>query len=273
MVVSRAVRTRRNICGVIAIFSFGLNDPAMAKKKAVQPPGAPAPLTAAERNVGLPGVRYADIIEAKGEHVVAPGAVADGQALLTIPYAYRHTAVVTEDVKGFSFTVKGVLAPAGSPGYYAGTFSLSGDYGQVEEWPPMDMWCFFPNVAGGKRENICLFRNLAKLAAIAPTRKNPYLWDRFSPMTGSFDYVRTPIFKRQAVALPVKPVLEYRFAGWAGETAKVKLLVVNDDVETVMVPKDMSGTNRLRTIIGDFLIAKDNADPAAARISAARSSQ
>jgi hypothetical protein len=239
-------------------------------KKAATPPNSPPPLTEIEQHVGIPGVQFSNVIEASGQPVVTQGAIREGEALLTIPYAYRYTAVVTEDVKGFSFTVGGVQAPAGSPGYYAGTFVVSGRFAVPQDGPPMDLWCFFPRVAGGKREHICLLRNFPNLAAIAPTRMNPDLWTQFSPMTGTFDYVRTPIFKRQPVTLPVKPMLEYRFSGWAGDAAKFRLLTLGGFVQEQRISPDPNGIIRLRTVGGDFLVAKDVADPTTVRISPAK---
>jgi hypothetical protein len=238
---------------------------ALAKQESA-PPGSPPPLSEAERGAGIPGVQFSEVIEAKGKPTVPDGTVHQGENLLSIPYAYRYTAVVTEDVKGFSFTVGGVQAPAGSPGYYAGSFVSTGGYIGFGQASPMDMWCFLPRVAGGKRENICLLRDSPKRAAIAPTRMNPYLWNRFSPMTGSFDYVNTPIFKRQAVELPIKPVLEYRFLNWKGDTAQLRLYAMGSFVSQLNITKNLSGEYRLRTVGGDFLIKKDAVDPTSAQI-------
>jgi hypothetical protein len=229
------------------------------------PPNMPAAIPAAEL-AGLPGVAYSDIVEAAGPPAARPGAVHAGEALVTFRYRYRHTAVLTEDVTGFSITVRGVKAPAGSPGYYAGTFTTN--YGRSNK-APFDMWCFLASAAGRDRDPLCLLRNLPGLAAIAPTRKNPWLWYQFSPMTGTFNYVHTPIFERRRVDLPVDLVLEYRFKGWRGEEAQVGLYAVGRHVVDLPVPRDPSGKARLRTVAGDFVISKISADPTAARIAAA----
>jgi hypothetical protein len=238
-------------------------------KQDTAPPGSPPPLSEAERNVGIPGVQFSDVIKATGAPTIAEGAVREGEVLLSIPYAYRYTAVVTEDVKGFSFTVGGVQAPTGSPGYYAGSFIQTRGHWGIADGPPMDMWCFLPRVVGGKRENICLLRNSPKRAAIAPTRMNPYLWDHFSPMTGTFDYVNTPIFKRQVVELPIKPVLEYRFLNWKGDVAWFRLHAMGSFVKQLSIPKNKSGEYRLRTVGGDFIVTRDAIDQSSARISMA----
>lgn len=229
------------------------------------PPDMPPPIPA-EELAGLPGVPYSDIVEAAGAPAVAAGAVADGKPLVTIPYRYRHTAVLTQDVTGFSITVRGVKATAGSPGYYAGTFTGSRSSSNKAPW---DMWCFLRGGAGSGRDPICLFRNLPGLAAIAPTRSNPWLWYSFSPMTGTFNYVKTPIFERRRVELPVPLALEYRFEGWRGEDPKVALYAVGGRVLDLPLARDSSGRPRLATVAGPFVVTRDPADPAAARIAPA----
>lgn len=259
------VGSRSNFLGILALVTAPLPNIAMAKQETA-PPGSPPPLSEAERNVGIRGVSFSDVIEAKGTPAIADGPVHEKGTLLSIPYTYRYTAVITEDVKGFSFTVGGVQAPAGSPGYYVGSFISSRGYKGGSQTSPMDMWCFLPRIAGGKRENICLLRNSAKLAAIAPTRMNPYLWDHFSPMTGTFDYVNTPIFKREVIELPIKPVLEYRFLNWKNDIARLQLYVMGSSVSQINVFKDSKGEYRLRTIAGDYLLSGDDGDLGSARI-------
>ena len=228
------------------------------------PVNMPPPIAAAEMG-GLPGVPYSDIVEAAGAPAVASGPVQDGKALVTIPYRYRHTAVLTEDVTGFSITVRGVRVTAGSPGYYAGTFTGPGSGKRA----PFDMWCFLRGGPGSGRDPLCLLRNLPGLAAIAPTSRNPWLWYSFSPMTGTFNYVRTPIFERRRVELPLALTLEYRFAGWRGEDPKVVLYAMGGRVFDLPLSRDPSGRATLATISGRFVIARDPADPAAARIAPA----
>lgn len=229
------------------------------------PANLPPPIPSAELT-GLPGVAFSEIVEAAGPATVSPGQVRDGQPLVTIPYRYRHTAVLTENVRGFSITVRGVRAPAGSPGYYAGTFHSSRG---SSNGAPFDMWCFLPPAAGGGRDTLCLLRDRQDLAAIAPTRNNPYLWYQFSPMTGTFNYVRTPMFERRRVDLPLDLGLDYRFDGWRGEEARIALFAGGRLVMDLPASRDSSGGTRLQTIAGNFVISRDPADPTAARIAPA----
>ncbi|MDZ4693361.1 hypothetical protein [Terricaulis sp.] len=226
------------------------------------PANAAPPLTLAER-AGLPGVLHSDTIEAAGEATFASGPIADGDAIISFPFRYRHTAVLTEDVIGFSITVSGVQAPAGAPGYYAGTFVAIG--GPVNA--SGDLWCFLPGVVGGERENLCLLRTSPAVAAIAPTRLNPYLWSQFSPATGSFDYVNAPVFERRAVEIPVDLTAEYRFDGWGRGVVRLEEYAVGEKVRDFTVSTDERGAYTLRTVAGDVTLARDPADPDRAVVS------
>jgi hypothetical protein len=220
------------------------------------PVNIPPGLSLSERG-GTPGVAFSEVVEAAGSSVVAAGPVGRGDALVTVPYRYRHTAVLTEDVVGFSITVRGIQAPAGAPGYYAGTFLSSGPYVQAGA---SDLWCFLPSVAGGARESLCLLRNQPAIAAIAPTRMNPWLWTQFAPATGSFDYVKTPIFERRTVVIPGDLTLEYRFAGWTRSGARIEIRAVGREVSTSEVLADVNGGVHLRTIAGEYSLTRDPTD-------------
>ncbi len=227
------------------------------------PANMPPALTVAELRP-TPGVEYSYIIEAVGTPTVADGVVSNGDSIMSFGYRYRHTAVLTEDLRGFSITVGGVQAPAGSPGYYVGQFGGMGTRGA-----PNDMWCFLPSVAGGEREHICLLRSAGSLAAIAPTRMNPYLWRQFSAATGTFDYAHTPIFERRAVEIPGDLRIEYRFERWADSYVRLGEYAVGRQVGDLTLPVDAtSGVARLRTVAGDVWISRVPGDENTARISA-----
>jgi hypothetical protein len=229
------------------------------------PANMPPPLTVAERGMRA-GVEHSDIIEATGAPTIASGAVGNGDAVITFPYRYKHTAVLTEDVVGYSITVSGVQAPAGSPGYYAGTFGMSG-YGV--SGGPMDLWCFLPSLAGGEREHICLLRNQPSIAAIAPTRMNPYLWRQFAPASGTFDYVNTPIFERREVDIPGDLRVEYRFERWERNYVRLGEYAAGRQVGDLTIDVDASGAARLNTVAGSVWISRDAANEDRALISAA----
>src|SRR5262245_20568541 len=90
------------------------------------PPANVPPAMPIGEIVGEPGVPHSSVITAAGPAVtVAEAGV--GDAVIKFPYRYKHTAVLTEDVKGFSITVWNVQAPAGAPGFFAGAFTMSGN--------------------------------------------------------------------------------------------------------------------------------------------------
>lgn len=215
------------------------------------PPNAPAPLPFAER-LGVVGVEHSGVIAAAGPAALAGSPVGSGETLTTFPFRYRHTAVLTEDVVGYSITVSGVQAPAGSPGYYAGTFQSTGTYatGGLSE-----LWCFMPGVVGGERRHLCFLKNQPGVAAIAPTRMNPFLWTEFAPATGTFDYVRTPIYELRAVDIPGDLVMEYRFRGWSSNAARLTEFAVGREVRRFDAPRGADGVAVLKTVAGDIVLS------------------
>lgn len=239
------------------LLSAGALLAACATLPTTPPANSPAPLTIAQR-MGDPGVPHSGVIEAAGPAVTASEPVARGEVLLRLPFRYRHTAVLTEDVTGFSITVPGVRVSAGAPGYYAGTFVSTGFGGSG----PGDLWCFLRT----GDQPLCLLRNQATVAAIAPTRLNPWLWTGgFAPATGSFDYVNTPIFAIQPVAIPGDLVLEYRFEGWRNGKAQLSETVAGQRVRTL----ESEPAQPFATVAGAFAIRPDSADAGRARITPA----
>jgi hypothetical protein len=228
------------------------------------PANMPPALSLAELGARA-GVEHSDSIEATGAPTIGAD-VGNGDVVISFPYRYKHTAVLTEDVRGYSMTVGGVQAPAGSPGYYAGTFMSVGGPGGVGR--PADLWCFLPSIAGGARENICLLRSSGALAAIAPTRMNPYLWRQFAPATGTFDYVHTPIFERRAVEIPGDLRVEYRFERWGHTDVRLGEYAVGRQVGDLTLRVEADGTARLNTVAGSVLISRDPANEDRARVSA-----
>jgi hypothetical protein len=103
------------------------------------------------------------------------------------------------------------------------------------------------------------------VAAIAPTRMNPWLWTEFAPATGTFDYVRAPVFEHRAVEIPGDLRIEYRFNGWNGNGARIEIWANGRKADDHVAPRSGSGSARLRTVAGDYDI-KPGADEASATI-------
>lgn len=227
------------------------------------PPNAPPALSFLEQ-IGTPAVLHSNVIEAAGPVSLASGPAGRDEPLATIPYRYRYTAILTEDVVGYSITVPGVQAPAGAPGYYAGTFAAAGPYASRTL---AELWCFIPAAVGGDRAHLCFLKNQPGIAAIAPTRMNAWLWNGFAPATGSFDYVKTPIYERREVDIPADLKLEYRFRGWSRSAARLSEYAVDREVRTFEVPLETDGSAVIRTVAGNFAIAPAPGDPERAVIS------
>lgn len=241
--------------GAMAVALLGL---AACGSVPTAPLNAAPTLTPAQR-AGDAGVPFSGVITAVGPAAIASQPVGKGGTLIRSAYRYRHTAQLTEDVLGFSITVKGVQAPAGAPGYYAGTFRSFSGRGVGE---PSELWCFLPKAVGGKRDNICLLRSGTGVAAIAPTRMNPWLWTQFSPASGSFDYTHAPVFELRPVDIPADLQIEYRFAGWQGDKARVASFAGGREVETTTLERQADGRFVLKTVAGTvaFSAAPGKAD-------------
>lgn len=255
------MKLTRNTIGRLSVALASL---ALSACASIPPPPANMPPALTLRELGaIPGVQYSDVIEATGAPSIASGDIASGGVLISFPYRYKHTAVLTEDVIGFSMTVGGVQAPTGSPGYYAGTFRSVGPNASAG---PSDLWCFLPSAAGGERTNICLLRSAGSLAAIAPTRMNPYLWRQFAAATGTFDYVHTPIFERRDIDIPGDLRVEYRFERWASNYVRLGEYAVGRQVGDLTLPINQDGVAILQTVAGTVRISRVPENDSIARV-------
>lgn len=236
------------------------------------PANMPPPLPASASAPVSPDM-YSGIIEQVGEVTLASAPVDREQTFLTIPFTYRNTAVLTEDVKGFSITVGGTLAPAGAPGYFAGSFSSF--RGGSMSADNQEMWCFLrpAETDGEERDPLCLLRDMSGVAAIAPTRLSPFIWSNFAPMTGTFDYAHTPIFEVREVELPLSLALEHRFAGWDEGVARVEVYVRDKQVRTLRSSPRADGRQIVETLAGELLLESVAGRPDAVRASLIRQMQ
>jgi hypothetical protein len=200
---------------------------------------------------------------AAGEHRrLAPGATpvaaetaGPGEPIVTFPYVFRRTGVLTQDVTGYSIMVRGVLAPAGSVGFYAGSFS-------AQTIDSRDVWCFLPPPDAAKTKTLCLMPG-PKWAAILP-KVDPYdivSFNGYSP-----NYANLPVFEEKPVQIPGDLRLEYRFAGWKGDDALVVRWVNGRKSETSRLRKAPDGHVRLHTLAGDYRLDPAPGDPARAKI-------
>jgi hypothetical protein len=200
---------------------------------------------------------------AAGEHrKLAPGAtpvvaetVGTGEAIVAFPYVFRRTGVLTQDVTGYSIMVRGVLAPAGSVGFYAGSFS-------AQAIDSRDVWCFLPPPDAAKTKTLCLMPG-PKWAAILP-KVDPYdivSFNGYSP-----NYANLPVFEEKPVQIPGDLRLEYRFAGWKGDDALIVRWVNGRKSETSRLRKAPDGHVRLHTLAGDYRLEPAPGDPTRAKV-------
>ena len=220
------------------------------------PPISAAPLAPTLTIQDQPDRPQSGLLETSGIVSLATEPSPPGSFLIRIPFKYRHTAVLVKDLIGYSFTVRGVQAPAGSPGYLVGRFSRNSAY-RIDQGA-FDMWCFLPSLVGGKRKSICLLRDGTGIAAIAPTGANPYVWHSFKPKTGSFDYVIAPEFDVREVPIPLELKLEYRLDGWTASGAIVTEFAGGESSRKFVVPFGSDGIARIKTFAGELRITRSD---------------
>ncbi len=187
--------------------------------------------------------------------------VAPGETIVTFPFAFNRTSVLSADLTGFSIWVKGVMAPAGSPGFYAGTFywGLAKTSGEV--------WCFLPSPTTTPAKAVCVMA-FAKLAIILPDI-NPYVITNFASSTGTFNYANTPSFEEKTVEIPGDLRLEYRFRRWRKTDVQVEELAGGRRVTILTLPLGADGRAKLETLAGDYWLARAASAPNRAEVSAA----
>ncbi|MGR4865791.1 TonB family protein [Caulobacter sp. LARHSG274] len=170
--------------------------------------------------------------------------VAPGETILAFPFAFNRTAVLSADLTGFSIWVKGVMAPAGSPGFYAGTFywSLAKASGEV--------WCFLPSPTTAPAKAVCVMV-FAKLAVILPNI-NPYVITSFASSSGTFNYANAPRFEEKFVDIPGDLHLEYRFRRWTKTEVQIEELAGGRRASILSLPLNSDGRAKLETLAGDY---------------------
>ena len=187
--------------------------------------------------------------------------VAPGETIVAFPFAFNRTAVLSADLTGFSIWVKGVMAPAGSPGFYAGTFywSLAKASGEV--------WCFLPSPTTAPDKAVCVMA-FERMAIILPNI-NPYVITDFASATGTFNYANTPSFEEKSVDIPGDLRLEYRFRRWKKTEAQVEELAGGRRVKILSLPLNPDGRAKLETLAGDYWLTPAAGASSRAEVSAA----
>jgi len=194
-----------------------------------------------------------------GPPVVAQAAGPD-QTLVTFPFTFNRTGVLTADATGYSIWVKGVLAPAGSAGFYAGNF----------HWPLAktsgEVWCF-PASPPKAAKALCLML-VGKLAIILPDI-NPYVITSFASSSGTFNFANAPAIEEKSVAIPGDLSMEYRFRRWKDSRALVEELAGGRRATLLDLPLGEDGRAKLHTLAGDYWLRPAPGDPTRVDVSPA----
>ncbi len=178
-----------------------------------------------------------------------------GEAILAFPYAFKRTGVLTAGVTGYSIMIRGVLAPAGSVGFYAGSFASQASGAR-------EVWCFLPPVVAARNKPLCL-RLLPKLAQILPGA-DPFDLGDFS--TGNLNYANLPVFEEKAVEIPGDLRMEYRFGRWKGDLAEIEVWTNGRKSRTMGLRKETDGAVHLWTLAGEYRLSPLAENPLRVRV-------
>jgi hypothetical protein len=211
-----------------------------------------------------PSVRFAG----PGDHM-ADGEAARGAVIASAPLAFARTGVLTEDVTGRGYWVRGVLAPAGSPAIYLGAAAYSVTRGGRPvsgiPTPHGEFWCFLPKKAGGRRETLCL-GVFPGASLIGPDNANPYLFHGWAPANGPPNMATKARIDDKPVDLGGEIRVEYVFSGWGRDDVVVNIRAGGLPAEPLRLSRGADGSALLRTPSGVLRITPTPGDPTRARV-------
>lgn len=189
---------------------------------------------------------------------VAPR-VKPGETILTEPFAFNRTAVLTNEVKGHTLLVMGLKIPPGSPGFYAGMFGTGPER-------MVSTWCFVPPSKNGRVRSTCLMLYRDE-AAVVPRVVNGYAFSSFGiPSSGRMDYANTPTFEEKAVDIPGDLRLDYRLRRWKKTWVEVEVWANGEIADVKIATKGPDGRARLETLSGAYWLSQPADDPTAATV-------
>jgi TonB family protein len=196
-----------------------------------------------------------------GEPPKPAASVTLGETIVGFPFAFNRTAVLHEDVAFRSRWVKGVLARAGSPGFYTGTL----------HWDRPDatgeVWCFLTLPTEDPSKAVCLVM-LGEEAIVIPGG-NPYVPVGFATKRGAVLFANAPHFEETAIGIPGDLRLEYRFQGWTPAYAEVEEFAGGRQVILRPLRRQADGRALLQTPAGDYWLTPAPDAPSRAEVTAA----
>lgn len=193
-----------------------------------------------------------------GERPHPPASVARGETIVGFPFAFNRTAVLSEDVAIRNRYVKGVLAQAGSPGFFAGLLRQDGT-GAIGE-----VWCFLNKPDSDPSKIACLM-TAGEESTYIPG--NPYVLVGKVQKRDAVLHGTKPRFEEKPVAIPGDLRLEYRFDSWTSDYAEIEELAGGSRVMLRPLRRQSDGRALLKTLAGDFWLAPVAGDPARADVS------
>ncbi|MCA3693928.1 hypothetical protein [Aquidulcibacter sp.] len=192
---------------------------------------------------------------------VASGAVNRGEALVSIPFKYRRTAELTEDlvIPGLFGNGERILLKAGATGYWAGRFSsltvnsttLNGipirqSYGQMSY---VQIWCFFGSNDKGKAASACV-QLLEDGRAEYIITGRPYLLKNFS-VQGASEVLKFSFQEKEVEVLPDLR-MEYRFVEWDTKDVDVDFMIQGVWIDSLPAQREADGSALLETPAGNL---------------------
>lgn len=185
--------------------------------------------------------------------------VKPGETIVTEPFAYNRTAVLTNEVTGHTLLVMGLKIPAGSPGFYAGQFGTG-------PGRAVNTWCFVPPPSKGRFKPTCLMLYRDE-AAVVPRVVNGYAFSHFGiPSSGRMDYANSPTFVEQPVDIPGDLRLDYRLRRWTKTAAEVEIWANGEIADLKVATKGPDGRALLQTLGGAYWLSQPADDRKAARV-------
>lgn len=197
-----------------------------------------------------------------GQPSTPAGRVKPGETIVTEPFAYNRTAVLTNEVTGHTLLVMGLKIPAGSPGFYAGQFGTG-------PGRAVNTWCFVPPPKKDRFKPTCLMLYRDE-AAVVPRVANGYAFSSFGiPSSGRMDYANSPTFEEKSVEIPGDLRLDYRLRRWTKTWAEVEIWANGEIADLKVAAKGPDGRARLETLGGVYWLSQPADDPKAAVVEAA----
>jgi len=249
----------------IAVLSL-LLPAAVIAQMAPEPAPKAAEAAPPQPQVGPLELNMVMLVRDGAEVRVASGAVGRGQALVSIPFKYRRTAELTENlvIPGLFGSGEKILLKAGAKGYWAGRFSsqivnsttLNGvpirqSYGQRSN---VQIWCFFGRNDKDKASSACLQQQEDGRAEYIITGQ-PYLLKSFSVMNSSTALKFS--FQEKDVELFPDLRMEYRFIEWDSKDVDVDLMIQGVWVDSLPTQREADGSALLATPAGNLRLRQE----------------